>query len=135
MKIVTLDVIKKEDLTPRPPSMKQNKVIPFAFVTIMSTAMATVPKQGLELQGYCLSRNMSIIRSTSLKSDLSDTANSFGIRPAKHIYSPAHTPPSELANSKQESRRNILIMPESPKQDNPRVYTRIQTELYPEMRF
>ena len=105
-----------------------------AVFAAISAAAAHRSSQILSLQAHHrIAKTSSLRRSTSLSSDLSDSPseqNELVLRGERRTYSPAHTTPPELSSTRRSFHSNEV---QSVRQ--PRVFTKIQTQLYPEIRF
>ena len=118
--------------------MPNSNLAIIALCAAISATAAHTSSQILSMQAYHHTAKTSFLRrSTSLSSDLSDSTREQSesvLRQTRRTYSPAHTPPPELSSTRRNLRCNEM---QSVSHDSvqPRVFTKIQTKLYPEMRF
>ena len=114
---------------------RQNTIAAIMFTIVISTEANTIP-QAWGFQGQHGSRSRVLRRSTTLKSDLCDSSSSHEaceLIQATSTYNPVHTTHLKLTDSSRRFAFNQMGCTKPTEQ--PRVFTRLQTQLYPEIRF
>lgn len=118
----------------------------FALTSLVSTTAASTIAIPLHISSNVRSQRESLRRCTSLQSDLSDASTSqetCELRQSTSVYKPSHTTPSEMAETGSRPPSKRLALHNSVRDlpdlhgtsDGSRIYTRLQTRLYPEMHF
>ena len=114
-------------------------IITLTFAAFMSATEAHSSSIALDMNLNLRSQRQSLRRCTSLQSDLSQSSeDACNLGQSQSSYSPAHTPLLETVYLRQRRITTDRINRTKPTNDNsdrPRIYTRLQTQLYPEMRF
>ena len=120
-----------------------------AMLICIPAVLCSLPKVLGNCGGDNVPSKLQLRRCVSLSSCMNQEAkdlNSLGRNRRIPVYSPVHSPPNELAQSKPLSREcntrnsnidaNYLHLALQEHRASPtEVYTKIQTQLYPQMRF
>jgi hypothetical protein len=128
---------------------RRSKLNRVAVLMCIPAVFCSIPKVLGECGGDNVPSKSQLRRCVSLSSCMNQEAqnlNSIGCKRRIPVYSPVHSPPTELAHDQPHSREckprnsnidlNYLHLALQERREGPtEVYTKIQTQLYPGMRF